>query len=289
MVVATLGGMARPIWTGVVSFGLVSVPVKAYSATRDKAIRFHQIDRESGARIKHQNVSASTGDPVEDDQIVLGYEVAPGRHVTFEREEVAELRPESTKAIAVLDFVELDAVDPVYFDRTYWLGPDGDAAREPYELLLAAMEERKRVAIGHVVMRNKGRLAAIRPMDGLLAMSTMRYADEVVEREDIPELPAERRELQERALDLALQVVDTLTAEWEPEKYPNTYVEELQQAIEDRAAGLVPEAVESGDQPAPVIDLMAALQDSLDAAKKKAAARKGSASDADDAPEAAEG
>jgi DNA end-binding protein Ku len=279
--------MARPIWTGVVSFGLVSVPVKAYSATRDKAIRFHQIDRESGSRIKHQNVSASTGEPVEDDQIVLGYEVAPGRHVTFEREEVADLRPESTKAIAVLDFVELDAVDPVYFDRTYWLGPDGDAAREPYELLLAAMEERKRVAIGHVVMRNKGRLAAIRPMDGLLAMSTMRYADEVVVREDIPELPAEKRELQERALDLALQVVDTLTAEWEPEKYPNTYVEELQKAIEDRAAGLVPEAVESGDQPAPVIDLMAALQESLDAAKKKAAARKGSADD--EVPEAAEG
>jgi DNA end-binding protein Ku len=279
--------MARPIWTGVVSFGLVSVPVKAYSATRDKAIRFHQIDRESGSRIKHQNVSASTGEPVEDDQIVLGYEVAPGRHVTFEREEVADLRPESTKAIAVLDFVELDAVDPVYFDRTYWLGPDGDAAREPYELLLAAMEERKRVAIGHVVMRNKGRLAAIRPMDGLLAMSTMRYADEVVVREDIPELPAEKRELQERALDLALQVVDTLTAEWEPEKYPNTYVEELQKAIEDRAAGLVPEAVESGDQPAPVIDLMAALQESLDAAKKKAAARKGGADD--EVPEAAEG
>jgi DNA end-binding protein Ku len=193
-------------------------------------------------------VSASTGDPVADEEIVLGYEVAPGRHVTFEREEVADLRPESTKAIAVLDFVELDAVDPVYFDRTYWLGPDGEAAREPYELLLAAMEERKRVAIGHVVMRNKGRLAAIRPMDGLLAMSTMRYADEVVERDDVAELPTERRELQDRALDLALQVVDTLTAEWEPEKYPNTYVSRSsRQAIEDRAAGLVPEAVEVGE------------------------------------------
>lgn len=275
--------MTRPTWTGVVSFGLVSVPVKAYSSTRDKAIHFNQMDRESGARIKHQNVSAATGEPVADDQIVLGYEVAPGRHVTFEREEVAELRPASTKAIQVLDFVDITSVDPAYFDKTYWLGPDGDAAREPYELLLEAMEQRQRVAIGHVVMRNKGRLAAIRPMDGLLAMSTMRYADEMVQRADVPELPAERREADQRAVDLALQVVDTLTTDWDPEKYPNTYVAELQQAIEERAQGLTREAVTDGERPAPVIDLMAALRDSVEAAKQRAAAR------VDDEAEAAEG
>ena len=184
--------MARPTWSGVISFGLVSVPVKAYTATRDKDVRFHRIERGSGARIKQQNLSAATGEPVEDDDIVMGYELAPGKHVTFEREEVAALRPDSTKAVTVLDFVDLDEVDPFYFDKTYWLGPDGAAAVEPYELLLEAMEERNRVAIGAVVMRNKGRLAAIRPMGGLLAMSTMRYADEVIAREDIDDLPAER-------------------------------------------------------------------------------------------------
>ena len=263
--------MARPTWSGVISFGLVSVPVKAYTATRDKDVRFHRIERDTGARIKQQNLSAATGEPVEDDDIVMGYELAPGRHVTFEREEVAALRPDSTKAVVVLDFVDLDEVDPVYFDKTYWLGPDGDAALEPYELLLEAMEERNRVAIGHVVMRNKGRLAAIRPMGGLLAMSTMRYADEVVARDDIAELPAERSDPEQRAVDLALQVVDTMTSEWDPDKYPNTYVAELLEAIEQRADGAVVEPAEEGDAQAPVIDLMAALRDSVEAAKKKAA------------------
>lgn len=265
--------MARPTWSGVISFGLVSVPVKAYSATRDKDIRFHRIERDTGARIRQRNVSESTGEEVADDDIMLGYEVSPGQHAVFEREEVAALRPASTKAIAVLDFVALEDVDPVYFDKTYWLGPDGDAAREPYDLLLAAMEERGRVAIGHVVMRNKGRLAAIRPMDGMLAMSTMRYADEVVDKADIPELPAERHESDQRAVDLALQVVDTMTSDWEPERYPNTYVAELEQAIEDKSKGLVVEPAPEGDRPAAVIDIMEALRDSVEAAKAKAAER----------------
>lgn len=264
--------MARPTWSGVVSFGLVSVPVKAYTATRDKEVRFHRIERDTGARIKQQNLSAATGEPVEDDDIVMGYELAPGRHVTFERDEIAALRPDSTKAITVLDFVDLDDVDPVYFDKTYWLGPDGAAAAEPYDLLLEAMEERNRVAIGHVVMRNKGRLAAIRPMGGLLAMSTMRYADEVVSRDDIDELPEERTATEQRAVDLALQVVDTMTADWDPEKYPNTYTAELLQAIEDRSDGVLEEPSDGEERPAPVIDLMAALRESVAAAKEKAAA-----------------
>ena len=148
--------MARPTWSGVISFGLVSVPVKAYTATRDKDIRFHRIERDTGGRIKQQNLSAVTGEPVEDDNIVMGYELAPGKHVTFEREEIAALRPDSTKAVTVLDFVDLDEVDPVYFDKTYWLGPDGAAAVEPYELLLEAMEERNRVAIGAVGCATRG-------------------------------------------------------------------------------------------------------------------------------------
>lgn len=261
--------MARPVWTGVISFGLVSVPVKAYTAVRDKEIHFHQIEKGTGARIKYDKISAATGESVPDDEIVMGYELSPGRHVTFEREEIAALRPDSTKAVQVLDFVDLKAVDPVYFDKTYWLGPDGPAAKEPYDLLLTAMEERGRVAIGQVVMRNKGRLAAIRPMGGLLAMSTMRYAEEVVGREDVPELPEDRSETDQRAVDLALQVVDTMTAEWEPDKYPNTYVEELREAIEKRSEGIVEEP-STEERPAAVIDLMEALRASVEEAKKKA-------------------
>lgn len=263
--------MARPTWSGVISFGLVSVPVKAYTATREKDVRFHQIERDTGARIKQQKISAATGEVVEDENIVSGYELAPGKHVTFEKDEIAALRPDSTKAIQVLDFVDLDEVDPVYFDKTYWLGPDGAAAVEPYELLLEAMEERNRVAIGAVVMRNKGRLAAIRPMGGLLAMSTMRYADEVIASEDIDELPDSRNEPEPRALDLALQVVDTMTSDWDPERYPNTYNDVFLEAIEARADGIVAEPAADGEPEAPVIDLMAALRESVDAAKKKAA------------------
>jgi DNA end-binding protein Ku len=275
--------MPRPTWSGVVSFGLVSVPVKAYTATRDRSIRFHQIERETGARIRNQKVSAASGEPVQDDDIVMGYELMPGRHVTFERDEIASLRPDSTKAIQVLDFVDLDDVDPVYFDQTYWLGPDGAAAGEPYDLLLEAMEQRGRVAIGAVVMRNKARLAAIRPMGGLLAMSTMRYADEVVEREDIPELPTERREADQRALDLAIAVVDAMTAEWEPDKYPNTYADEVRAAIEARSEGVVAEPGEEAERPAAVIDLMAALRESIEAAKAKGESKDGSKGKADTA------
>jgi DNA end-binding protein Ku len=279
-----LGGvlMARPVWSGSISFGLVSVPVKAYTAARDHTVHFNQLERDTGARVRHQNVSDQTGDEVERDDIVLGYEVGGGRYVTFEREELDELRPTSTKAIDVQDFVALDDVDPIYYQKTYWLGPDGDAAAEPYALLLAAMEDRGRVAIGSVVMRNKQYLAAVRPLDGALAMSTMRFADEVVDRSTIDEIPAQADEVDAKALKLAVQIVDTLSGDWDPEQYHDTYVEELRSIIDAKAEGEaieVDEGEEAGS--AKVLDLMDALRASLDASKqgatKQAPARKASA------------
>lgn len=260
--------MARPVWSGSISFGLVSVPVKAYTAARDHTIHFNQLERDTGARVRHQNVSDKTGDEVDRDDIVLGYEVSDGRYVTFERDEVDELRPASTKAIEVRDFVALADVDPIYYQRTYWLGPDGDAAAEPYALLLAAMEDRERVAIGSVVMRNKQYLAAVRPLDGALAMSTMRFADEVVDRATIDAIPAKADDADPKALKLAVQIVDSLSADWEPEQYHDTYAEELRSIIEARAEGetiTVDEGDEAGS--AEVLDLMAALRASLDASK----------------------
>src|SRR5919109_1020255 len=182
--------MARPVWSGAVSFGLVNVPVKAYSAVRDHDVHFHQIDKSTGARIRNRKVSAETGKEVDADDIEMGFEIEDGRYVTFEKGELDELRPASTRTIDVTDFVD---VDPIYYERTYWLAPDdSDAAKRAYQLLRAAMEDRAKVAVGTVVMRNKQYLTAIRPLDGALAMSTMRFSDEVVPRSDVDGLPTRR-------------------------------------------------------------------------------------------------
>lgn len=269
--------MSRPVWTGVISFGLVSVPVKAYTAVRDHTVHFNQIDRASGSRVRHQNVAQETGEPVQREDIVLGYEVGDGRYVTFERDELEDLRPSSTRAIEVSDFVALSDVDPIYYQRTYWLGPDGEAATVPYRLLLAAMSQRERVAIGSVVMRTKQYLAAIRPLDGVLAMSTMRFADEVLERSSIPELPepvTDGSGVEKRALDLAVQIVDSLAGDWRPDQYRDTYADQLHELIAERADGAVLVGDGGDDQPsAKVLDLMAALEASVDATRAATKAR----------------
>jgi len=160
--------MARPVWSGTISFGLVNVPVKAYSAVRDHDMHFHQLQKRTGSRIRYQKVAEKSGKEVDPKDIEMGFEVRKGRYVTFDKDELQELRPESTKAVEISDFVPLGEIDPIYYERTYWLAPDGQATAKAYHLLRAAMEERERVAIGTVVMRNKQYLAAIRPLDGAL-------------------------------------------------------------------------------------------------------------------------
>ncbi len=282
--------MARPVWTGSVSFGLVNVPVKAYTAVRDHDVHFHQLDKKSGSRIRNRKVSEKSGREVDADEIQLGFEVSKGKYVTFDKDEVKDLKPESTKTIEVTDFVALEDVDPIYYERTYWLGPDGDAGKKAYGLLLAAMEDRERVAIGTVVMRNKQYLTAIRPLDGALAMSTMRFADEVVPRTDVEGVPDRRTKPDAKALKLATQIVDSLESDWKPEQYHDTYAEELRKRIKAKDDGK--EIVEE-DAPAAkadVLDLMEALERSVNEAKsgrsgskakrstKKAPAKKASAS-----------
>ena len=169
--------MPRAIWSGSLSFGLVSVPVKAYSAVHDHTVHFHQLQKKTGARIRYEKVSAKSGKKVESDDIERGFEVAKGKYVVVDTDELDALRPRTTRTVDISDFVELAAVDPIYYENPYWLAPDGDAADRAYRLLLAAMDSAQRVAIGTVVMRNKQYLAAIRPLDGALAMSTMRFAD----------------------------------------------------------------------------------------------------------------
>ena len=250
-----------------ISFGLVSVPVKAHSAVRDHDVHFHQIDKGSGSRVRNRKVSAKTGKEVENTDIEMGFETSKGRYVTFSRRELDELRPASTRAVEVTDFVSLDDIDPIYYERTYWLAPADDTAVKPYQLLRAAMEDRGLVAIGTVVMRNKQYLTAIRPLEGALAMSTMRFADEVVPRSDVETVPDRRTKPDPKMLGMATQLVDSLTSDWDPARYHDTFTEELRERIEAKRAGKKV-TIEPDEGPeSRVIDLMEALEESVKGAK----------------------
>ena len=260
--------MARAIWSGSISFGLVSVPVKAYAAVRDHKVHFNQLEKGTGARINYKKVSDKTGKEVTADDIESGYEIASGKYVVVEDEELEKLRPRTSRTIDVADFVELSQIDPIYYERTYWLGPDGEAAERPYRLLLAAMEAEGKAGIGTVVMRKKQYLAAIRPLDGALAMSTMRFADEVVPQAEVDDLPGKGAKPEPRELKLASQIIGSLATDWDPQRYHDTYTEELKELIEAKAKGKKIVVEEEAPAEATVVDLMQALEASLEAARK---------------------
>jgi DNA end-binding protein Ku len=258
--------MPRPTWTGSISFGLVNVPVKAYTAVRDHDVHFHQLDKKSGSRIRYKKIAEDTGKEVDKDDIVMGYKLRNGRYATFDDKEIDALRPESTKTIDVTDFVSLDEIDPIYYENTYWLAPATESADKAYQLLLKALEDEQRVGIGTVVLRDKQHLAAIRPLDKALAMSTMRFADEVLPRSEIADLPR-RTKADAKALAMAKQLIEGLAGEWDPKQYHDTYAEALRKTITRKQSGK--EVVEATEEPkARVLDLMAALEASVDAAKK---------------------
>ena len=256
--------MARAVWSGSISFGLVNVGVKAYTAVRDHTVHFHQLDKKSGSRIGNQKIAKETGRKVDSDKIELGYEIAKGRYVRFDPSEIDELRPRSTRSVDVSDFVDLAEIDPIFYQSTYWLGPSDDDATRAYRLLAAAMEDTQKVGIGSVVMRNKQYLAAIRPLDGALAMSTMRFADEVVDVADLDDVPTRGSKPAPKELRMAEQLIDSLSSEWKPERYHDTFTEELERIIKAKDEG---KDVVIEDQPedagAEVIDLMAALEASV--------------------------
>jgi DNA end-binding protein Ku len=254
--------MARPVWRGAISFGLVNVPVKAYPAVRSHDVHFHQIDKRTGSRIRIRKVSAETGEEVAPDDIALGFEVGEGRYVRFEKGELEELRPASTRTIEVTDFVALDQIDPIYYERPYWLAPDGEVVGQAYQLLRAAMEDLGRVAIGGVVMRDRQYLAAIRPLDGALAMSTLRFADEVVPRSEVEDIPDQPAEPDPKLLAMATQIIDSLTTDWDASRYRDTFTDELRERIKAKGAG--EEITAPGEAAEPkVVDLMQALEASV--------------------------
>ena len=268
--------MARSIWTGAISFGLVTVPVKLYSAVSRKTVRFHQLNAKTGVRIQQKRVDPSSGDEVAYEDIVKGFELSPDRYVVIEPDELSSLEPKKTKTIEIEDFVELGDIDPILYDHPYYLAPAAGGAK-PYRLLLEAMEETGRVAIARVVIRSKEALVAIRPMGDVLGMSTMLFADEVVDPDKVDELAAARDvDTTKRELDIAKQLIDSLAGPFEPGKYHDEYRDQVLDLVERKAAGeeiAVQPAAEEDDEPVP--DLMAALKASLDQVRDRDAGSSG--------------
>src|SRR5215213_6370096 len=224
--------MPRAIWSGSISFGLLNVPVKLYSAVSKKSVSFRELRASDGSRIRHKRVAEADGEEVDYNDIVKGYEVAPEEYIVITREELEELDPKKTRAIEIQDFVDLDEIDPIFFDHPYYLGPDKGAERA-YSLLVKAMADSNKVAVARFVLRNRESLAAIRPMDGVLTMATMRFADEVVSPEELDGvIPDEEEKPQKRELEMAKTLIDSLSSDFEPEKYRDEYREELMALIE---------------------------------------------------------
>jgi DNA end-binding protein Ku len=256
----------RAIWSGSISFGLVNVPVKLYSAISQKDVRFHQLEEGTNARIRQKRVSSETGEEVPYERIVKGYEIAPEQYVVITPEELEALDPKATRSIDIEDFVELDQIDPIHYERAYYLVPERGAAKA-YSLLLQAMKESNKVAIARMVLRTKQYLAAIRPLDDVLCLETMLFFDEVVPRDQLEGVPGPDVEVSDRELKMAQQLIESLSADFEPEKYRDEYREQVLALIERKAEGQEIVAQPAAEEPAKVVDLMAALEASLAAAK----------------------
>ena len=259
--------MPRAIWSGAISFGLVNVPIKLFTATSQKDVRFHQLHDKDGARIQQKRVCSKDGEEVPIEHIVKGYEVSRDKYVLITPEELEALDPKASRTIDIQDFVDLEEIDPVYFDSTYYMVPEKGAAKA-YALLLEAMRKSKKVAIARVVLRQKQHLVALRPLRNALSMETMLYADEVVSPDTLEGLP-EDVEVTDRELAMAQQLIDSLADAFKPERYRDDYRERVLDMIERKAEGQEVVVAEEEEEQAPVVDLMAALEASLAAAKTR--------------------
>jgi DNA end-binding protein Ku len=267
--------MARAIWSGSISFGLLNVPVKLYSAVARRNIALREIRDSDSARIKHRRVAEGTDEEVPYEEIVKAFEITPGRYVPLSKDEMSALAPEKTRAIEVKDFVDLTEIDPIYFDSPYYLGP-AEGAEKAYSLLAKAMEASGKVAIARFVFRNKEHLAAIRAADGVLTLTTMRFADEVIAPGDLDDvLPDKAPKVAKKEQQMAQQLIDSLSTDFDPGAYRDEYREQLMSLIEQKAEGKEIVASEAeAPQATKAPDLMAALEESIAAVKDKGGAKK---------------
>jgi DNA end-binding protein Ku len=266
------------MWTGAISFGMVTVPVKLYSAIDRKSVRFHQLSGRTGTRIAQKRVDPQSGEEVPYEEIVKGYEIARDRYVVIEPGELEALEPKKTRTIEIEDFVELSQIDPIFYDHPYYLAPAAGGVK-PYRLLVEAMRATGKVAIARVVIRSKEQLVALRPIGDALGMATMIFADEIIPPDRIEEIDeAAEVKTTKRELDMAKQLVDSLAGGFEPSRYHDTYRQQVLELIERKAQGeeiAVQPPPEEVAEPAP--DLMSALKASLEAVKTRDADTDGAA------------
>jgi DNA end-binding protein Ku len=256
----------RAIWSGTISFGLVSVPVRMFPATESKELRFHFLHKKDLTPIAYEKVRRDDREPVDRDEIVRGFEIEKGRYVPLEDDDLDRLDVELTHSIDICDFVDLEEIDPVYFRKAYYLLPS-EGAEKPYRLLVRALEETGKVAIAKVVIRNKQHLSAVRPYEGVLLLETMYYADEVRKPEALDgELG--KAKLQQAEVEMAKSLVENLSEPFKPEKYTDEYRKELLELIKAKAEG-EPLPEPAGAEVGEVVDLMAALRESVERTKKQ--------------------
>jgi len=253
--------MARAIWKGAINFGLVHIPINLWKATRPQDIRFHMLHEKDLAPVRQKKVCSVEHTEVKPDEIVKGYEISKGEFVAVEPEELDALAPENTHSIDIEDFVELDEVDPIYYETAYYLSPDKGAAK-PYALLVAAMADSGKAAIARFVMRTKQHLVIMRPMGGAIGMSTLYYANEVVPLSDVPSVPKDAH-LTDQELQMAVRLIDSMSRDFDPERYEDTYREKVVEMLEQKAHGKKISIPRQKEEPARVIDLVSALQASL--------------------------
>jgi len=261
---------SRPIWSGSITFGLVTIPVKLFTAVREKRLHFRSLHDQDHVPLKQKMYCPADGKEVHPEHIVKGFEVAKDQFVVVRQEELEAAAPKATKSIDILDFVDLDDIDPLFFDRPYYVAPKPEGAK-PYRLLLEAMEKKKKVGIAKVVMFNKEYLAALRPVGDTLCLETMHFGDEVVSPQSMS-VGGTKARVDERELKIAEQLIDSLATDFKPSKYHDDYREQVMQLVEKKAKGekiIVKPKTE--ERPSKGTDLIAALEASLAKARGGAA------------------
>jgi DNA end-binding protein Ku len=268
--------MPRAIWSGSISFGLVNVPVRLLGATVDKDVHFHQIDEKTGARIRQKRVSERTGREVDYDRIANGYERSSGKWVVLTDDELKAADPERSHTIDIEAFVALADIDPLQYDRAYWVAPDDqEGAKKAYALLRTAMEDADQVAVGRFVLRTKEHLVALRPLQDALVLQTMRFADELVKASSLPGLPV-RAKAAKKELAAAKRLIDSLATDWDPTAFRDRHRARVKKLI-DRKAGGEEITVAPPPERAEVVDLMKALEESVASARSAKKPRRKSA------------
>jgi DNA end-binding protein Ku len=256
--------MPRSIWKGAISFGLVSIPVKLYSATEERSVAFHQVHREDGGRIKYRRVCTVCGEEVSFSDIAKGYELPTGEMVILTDEDFADLPISTSRAVDVLKFVPLEQVDPIYFNKSYYLEPEGQGAK-PYALLRDALEESGQIALVKIALRQREQLATLRVRDGVFVLETMLWPDEIRAAEF--DFLDEDVEVRPQELAMAKSLIEQMSGDFEPEEYTDAYREALQAVIEAKVEGREVVAPEEPEEAGTVVDLMSALRASVEAAK----------------------